>query len=293
MIDSKKTSFKIVSEFTVNLKDQYNSLQEILKGLDKVIVAYSGGVDSTFLLKAAAETLGAENVLACIAEGPSLPQSQYLQAVETAENMGVKVRTVKPNELADEKFKANRADRCFHCKSHLYAILAGIAREQNSNCVICGCNFDDKDDFRPGNRAAEVFGVRCPLMEAQLTKEDIRQLSRQLGLPTADIPASPCLASRISYGLEITEQRLKQIEEAEDFLRTFGLVEFRVRHHDAIARIEVHPKDMDKIMAEPARSKIVEKLKALGFKFVTLDLQGFRSGALNEQLTEDERRKAE
>lgn len=275
----------------MNLKDKYNSLQEILKGLDKVIVAYSGGVDSTLLLKVAAETLGAEKVLACIAEGPSLPQSQYLQAVETAENMGVNVRTVKPNELADVAYSANKADRCFHCKSHLYAILAGIARGQNFNCIICGCNFDDKDDFRPGNRAAEVFGVRCPLMEAQLTKEDIRQLSRQLGLPTAEVPASPCLASRISYGLEITEQRLKQIEEAEDFLRTFGLVEFRVRHHDIIARIEVHPKDFDKILAEPNRLRIIEKLKSLGFKYVTVDLQGFRSGALNESLTEEEKRK--
>jgi len=280
-------------KITVNLKDKYNSLREILKELDRVIVAYSGGVDSTLLLKVAAETLGAEKVLACIAEGPALPQSQYLKAVETAENMGVEVRTVKPNELADVAYSTNKADRCFHCKSHLYAILAGIAREQNFNCVICGCNFDDKDDFRPGNRAAEVFGVRCPLMEAQLTKEDIRQLSRQLGLPTADIPASPCLASRISYGLEITEQRLKQVEEAEDFLRTFGLVEFRVRHHDCLARIEVHPKDFDKISAEPNRSRIVKKLKAIGFKYVTVDLQGFRSGALNESLTEDEKRKAE
>jgi len=274
----------------MNLKDKYNSLQKILKKLDKVIVAYSGGVDSTLLLKVAVETLGAEKVLACIAEGPSLPQSQYLQAVETAKNMGVKVRTVKPNELADAAYSANKADRCFHCKSHLYRILADIAGEQNFNCVICGCNFDDKDDFRPGNRAAEVFGVRCPLMEAQLTKEDIRQLSRQLGLPTADIPASPCLASRISYGLEITEQRLKQIEQAEDFLRKLGLVEFRVRHHDTIARIEVHPEDFEKISAEPNRSRIIEKLQSLGFKYITIDLQGFRSGSLNEMLTEKEKR---
>jgi uncharacterized protein len=273
----------------VNLKDKYNSLQKILKKLDKVIVAYSGGVDSTLLLKVAAETLGAEKVLACIAEGPSLPQHQYLQAVERAKNMGVDVRTVKPNELADAAYSANRADRCFRCKSHLYKILADIAREQNFNCVICGCNFDDKGDYRPGNRAAEVFGVRCPLMEAGLTKEDIRNLSRQLGLPTADIPASPCLASRIAYGLEITERRLKQVEEAEEVMRELGLVEFRVRHHDTIARIEVHPKDMDKIMGGANRSRIVEKLQELGFKYVTIDLQGFRSGSLNELLTEDEK----
>jgi uncharacterized protein len=273
----------------VNLKDKYNSLQKILKKLDKVIVAYSGGVDSTLLLKVAAETLGAEKVLACIAEGPSLPQSQYLQAVERAKNMGVDVRTVKPNELADKAYAANKADRCFRCKSHLYRILADIAQQGGFKNVVCGCNFDDKRDYRPGNRAAEVFGVRCPLMEAGLTKEDVRNLSRQLDLPTADIPASPCLASRIAYGLEITEQRLRQVEEAEEVIRGLGLVEFRVRHHDTIARIEVHPKDMDKIMGGANRSRIVEKLQELGFTYVTVDLQGFRSGSLNELLTEEEK----
>jgi uncharacterized protein len=202
--------------------------------------------------------------------------------------MGVDVRTVKPNELADVAYSANRADRCFHCKLHLYGILAGIAREQNFNCIICGCNFDDKRDFRPGNKAAEVFGVRCPLMEAQLTKEDVRNLSRQLGLPTADIPASPCLASRIAYGLEITERRLRQVEEAEEVIRELGLVEFRVRHHDTIARIEIHQEDFEKIMTN--RSRIVEKLQELGFKYVTIDLQGFRSGSLNELLTEKEKK---
>jgi uncharacterized protein len=274
----------------VNLQDKYNSLQQILKKLGKVVVAYSGGVDSTFLLKVAVDTLGPENVLACIAKGPSLPQSQYLRAVETAQNIGVEVKTVEPNEFTDEKFTANKADRCFRCKSHLYGILVDVAKKRGFNSVICGCNFDDKDDYRPGNRAAEVFGVHCPLMDAKLTKQDIRELSKELSLPTADVPASPCLASRISYGLEITEQRLKQIEQAEDFLRELGLVEFRVRHHDTIARIEVHPKDFDKILAEPNRSVIVEKLKSLGFKFVTVDLQGFRSGSLNELLTEEEKR---
>ncbi len=275
----------------MNLQDKYNSLQKILKELGKVVVAYSGGVDSTFLLKVAVNTLGVKNVLACIAKGPSLPDSQCSRAIETAKDIGVKVQTVELNELADARYSANKADRCFHCKSHLYEILTDIAEEKNFNCVICGCNFDDKDDFRPGNRAAELFGVHCPLMEAELTKDDIRQLSRDLGLPTADIPASPCLASRISYGLKITEQRLKQIEQAEDFLRQFGLVEFRVRHHDAIARIEVHTQDIAKITAEPIRSQIIEKLKSLGFKFVTVDLQGFRSGSLNEALTEKEKQK--
>ena len=152
-----------------------------------------------------------------------------------------------------------------------------------------GTNYDDLDDFRPGNRAMKLFGIHSPLAEAELTKDDIRQLSRELGLPTADQPSSPCLASRIAYGLAITEERLKQVDEAEDFLRSLGLVEFRVRHHDTVARIEVKPQDLDTIMSEPARSQVVDKLKSLGFKFVTVDLQGFRSGSLNEALTEEEK----
>jgi uncharacterized protein len=273
----------------VNLPEKYNSLQEILKGLGRVIVAYSGGVDSSFLLKAAVDALGAENVLACINTGPSLPRSQYEAALRLAENIGVEVRTISVDETTDADYSANKADRCFHCKSHLYQKLIDIAKEKNFNRVICGCNYDDKDDFRPGNRAAEVFGVGCPLMDAELTKDDIRQLSRQMNLPTAEKPASPCLASRISYGLEITEKCLNQIEEAEEFLRSLGFVEFRVRHHETIARIEVSSDNIEKITAEPVRSAVVEKLKSLGFKFIALDLQGFRSGSLNEALSQEEK----
>jgi uncharacterized protein len=273
----------------VNLPEKYNSLQEILKDLGRVVVAYSGGVDSSFLLKAAVDALGAGNVLACIDAGPSLPKSQYEAALRLAENIGVEVQTVKTDETADANYSANKADRCFHCKSLLYKTLNEIAREKGFKTVLCGANYDDKDDFRPGNRAAKVLNVACPLMDAKLTKDDIRQLSRQMNLPTAEKPASPCLASRISYGLEITEKRLNQIEEAEEFLRSLGFVEFRVRHHETIARIEVSRNDIEKITAEPVRSAVIEKLKSLGFKFVALDLQGFRSGSLNEALSQEEK----
>ncbi len=273
----------------VNLQQKYNSLQQILEKLGKVLVAYSGGVDSTFLLKVAVDTLGAKNVLACISAGVVEPKHVLQRAKKFAKNLGVRLEIIDTDELADANFVANKADRCFHCKSHLCQVLLDVANQNGFKHVVFGTNRDDLDDFRPGNRAMKIFGIHSPLAEAGLTKQDIRQLSRQMGLETADVPSSPCLASRIVYGLEISEERLSQIEQAEDFLRQLGLIEFRVRHHDTIARIEVHPKDFKKISAEPNRSKIIEKLKSLGFKYITLDLEGFRSGSLNEVLSEEEK----
>ncbi|MHC4557165.1 MAG: ATP-dependent sacrificial sulfur transferase LarE [Planctomycetota bacterium] len=273
----------------MTLQNKYNLLQQILKNLERVVVAYSGGVDSTFLLKVAVDTLGSENVLACIGISSSLAKSQYNRAIECAKIIGAHVEEVEVHEVLDTNYSANSPDRCFHCKSHLYTVLQNIAKRKGFENVVCGCNFDDMDDFRPGNKAAKIYDVRSPLMEAQMTKDDIRTVSRNLNLPTADVPASPCLASRVTYGLEVTEKRLKQVEQAEDFLRQLGFVEFRVRHHDTIARIEVKPEDMEKVTTEPERYQIIEKLKSLGFKYITVDLQGFRSGSLNELLTEVEK----
>ena len=277
----------------MNTEQKYDSLRKILEPLGRILIAYSGGVDSTFLLKAAVDCLGSENVLACIGISASLGQSQLRQALEFARAIGTSVRSIQLQELSNARYAANKADRCFHCKSHLYGILRDIAKEEKIEHIICGSNFDDKDDFRPGSRAAEVFGVIAPLVDAELTKDDIRTLSRKLDLATADMPASPCLASRITYGLEVTGQRLNQIEQAEDFLRSLGFVEFRVRHHGDIARIEVPSGRIERIACESVRERIVKKLKSLGFKFVSLDLQGFRSGALNEALTEQEKEGAE
>lgn len=273
----------------MRLDEKYKLLKLNLKKLKKAIVAYSGGVDSTFLLKVAVDILGHENVLACIGVSSSLSETQYNRAIEFAKIIGAKVEEVKVQEIYDAEYAMNSPERCFYCKSHLYSVLKEIALKKNYENIICGCNFDDKDDFRPGNMAADIKGVLSPLMEAEFTKDDIRQISRKLELPTSDLPASPCLASRITYGLKITHDRLKQVEQAEDFMRELGFVEFRVRHHDTIARIEVRPEDLNKLISEEIRQKVIDKMKSIGFKFVSVDLQGFRSGSLNETLTDSQK----
>ena len=273
----------------MNLQQKYDKLKEVLTDSGRLLIAYSGGVDSTFLLKVAVDTLGKDKVAACIARGPSLPQSQYDRAARLAKEIGAEMKTIQADEMSDAAYLANKADRCYHCKSHLFEQLAGIAKENGFDTIACGHNFDDTKDYRPGNTAAADFGISTPLIEAGLTKKDIRKLSKELNLPTADVPASPCLASRIAYGLEITEKNLQQVEEAEEFLKSLGLVEFRVRHHGEVARIEVHQEDMPKLIAPEVREKIIAKLKQLGFKFVALDLAGFRSGSLNETLSQTEK----
>ncbi len=275
---------------TGDLQRKYDTLKKILKGLGSVVVAYSGGVDSTLLLKVAVDTLGIQNVLACISAGVVEPKNVLKRAKKIAKDFGVRLQTIDADELKDPNFVANKADRCFHCKSHLCQELLDVAAKNSLKQVIFGTNLDDLDDFRPGNRAMKLFGIRSPLAEAKLTKNDIRALSRKLRLETADVPSSPCLASRLAYGLQISEERLAQIEKAEDFLRTLGFVEFRVRHHDVIARIEVHQEDFKKITAEPNRLLIIKKLKSLGFKYIAIDLQGFRSGSLNETLSKSDKR---
>lgn len=265
-------------------QDKLNLLRKNLSGLNRVLVAFSGGVDSSFLLKIAVDTLGTANVLACIGISGSLSGHQLTQAREIAKRVGCRLEEMPVDEMDNESYRANKADRCFHCKSRLYKLFTEKARQERMDYVLCGANFDDKDDYRPGHHAAEVFGVLSPLMDAEITKAEIREYSRQLGLPTADLPASPCLASRVAYGVEITSEKLAQVEKAEDVLRKLGFVEFRVRHHGVIARIEVRPGDFEKITSESVRKQIVNELKTIGFGYIALDLQGFRSGSMNEGL---------
>ncbi|MCK5269674.1 MAG: ATP-dependent sacrificial sulfur transferase LarE [Sedimentisphaerales bacterium] len=266
------------------LRQRHGKLEEILNGFRKVIVAYSGGVDSTLLLRVCLDCLGQGNVIACLAESELLARSEYESAIETAEKMGAVLEIVHPGVIEKPEFAANPADRCYHCKMELYLLLTELARLRGCDVVLCGSNADDSEDFRPGLRAEQESGIRSPLCDAGLTKDDIRALSKEFALPNRDKPPQPCLATRIVYDLEITTERLKQIEQGEKFLYGLGFKELRVRHHGNLARIEV-PADRIADLAHPEHcNEIVTYFKGLGFTYVSLDLQGFRSGSANEAL---------
>ncbi len=266
------------------LNDKMLLLQQKLRELGRTLIAYSGGVDSTFLLKVAVETLGRDNVLAVISTGPVLPRAELELARQLARQIGANLQEIKTTEMDDPNFRANPADRCFHCKSILFEHLKPIAEQHGLPAILTGLNADDLGDYRPGIQAARKHGVVEPMAAAGLTKAEIRELSKRYGLPTADKPASPCLASRIPYGEPVTEAKLQQIEQGELFLRGLGLRDCRVRHHGNLARLEI-PADKIVNFAQPeVREVIVKRFKELGFTFVAMDLQGFRSGGLNEVL---------
>jgi uncharacterized protein len=259
-------------------------LQKKLRQLGRVLIAYSGGVDSTFLLKTAVDTLGSDNVLAVISTGPVLPRAELDLARTLARQIGAKLLEIETTEMADPNFRANPVDRCFHCKSILFEHLEPIAAKHAMRAILTGLNADDLGDYRPGIEAARKFGVEEPMAAAGLTKADIRLLSKRCGLPTADKPASPCLASRIPYGEPVTEQKLRQIDQGESFLRSLGLQDCRVRHHGNLARLEIPAERISQFAQVGIREQIVKRFKELGFTFIALDLQGFRSGGLNEVL---------
>jgi len=272
-----------------SLQEKDRRLGEILRGLDRVMVAFSGGVDSTFVLKRAHQELG-DRVLAVVAASETFPTREFNAAVRIAEEMGVRLYKTEVKEFENENFVANNPDRCYHCKTGLYSHMQNLARELGYQVILDGTNMDDLGDYRPGLKAKAEQGVRSVLQEAGLYKEEIRQLSKELGLPTWNKPSFACLSSRIPYGTRIDRQKIDQLDAAEDFLFELGLYQVRVRHHDQIARIEVIPDDIPKVIAR--RDEIHRKFTELGFRYVTLDLYGYRTGSMNEVLAQSKVKEA-
>lgn len=261
--------------------NKFTMLIETIREMQSVIVAYSGGVDSTLVLKAASMA-DLQSILAVTADSESLPRDELLFAKQMASYLNVPHRIIKTEELEDENFSGNPPDRCYYCKKELFGKLKEIAFKENFSYILDGTNADDIKDFRPGRRAGAEIGVRSPLLEAGLGKREIREISLELGLPTCDKPQTPCLASRFPYGQRITVEELEKVEKAERFLKNFGLKELRVRNHGEIARIEIMPEEILIFENKEIRTETLRFLKSLGFKYITLDLQGFRSGSLNE-----------
>ncbi len=260
------------------------TLKENLASLGSAVVAYSGGVDSAFLLKMALESLGSENSLAVTAVSETYPKKELETAEKLACEIGARLVKIKTEELSRPEFYLNPPERCYSCKFELFSRLEALRQKENLNFVIDGSNADDLSDYRPGAKAALDFNVRSPLQEAGLTKEDIRALSKKAGLPTWDKPALACLASRIPYGERITSEKLKSIDSAESFLRESGIKNIRVRHHGSLARIETDKSSMALFLNPEFREKTVQNLKAAGFKYITLDIEGYRTGSMNEEL---------
>jgi pyridinium-3,5-biscarboxylic acid mononucleotide sulfurtransferase len=261
-------------------KDQ--ALRDVLSSLGSVVVAYSGGVDSAYLACVAGSTLGGRAV-AVTADSPSYPEHHRRLAIEIAERFGLRHEIIYTNELERPEYRANPANRCYYCKHELYTHLTRIAAARHA-VVVDGNNADDRGDYRPGRQAAHEFGVRSPLDEVDLTKSEIRELARRAGLPTWDEPASACLSSRIPYHTEVTPEKLRIIEQAEQALGALGFRVYRVRHHDEIARVEIARDEMARALDPEVGAAIVRELKAIGYRYVTLDLQGYRTGSLNEGL---------
>jgi pyridinium-3,5-biscarboxylic acid mononucleotide sulfurtransferase len=278
-----RTTIASTKTSDANLAVKSARLRELLAGYRSVLIAFSGGVDSAYLAITAHAVLG-DRALAVTADSASYPDSHRRLALAIARDFGFAHEFIRTGELDRPEYRANPANRCYYCKDELYSHLAVVARERGFDAIADGSNADDRGDYRPGRQAAREHGVKSPLDEAQLTKDEIRELARAAGLESWNEPASACLSSRIPYGSEVTDERLRQIERAEQAVRDLGFRIFRVRHHDTVARLEIARAEMPRALEPDVNARLVSSLKALGYQYVSLDLQGYRLGSLNEAL---------
>lgn len=264
-----------------DLQQKFNKLKALLREMESVVIGYSGGVDSTFLAKVATDELGGK-ALCAIAISESYPEHERRDAENFANDLGLNIVTVNTSEIDNPEYQKNDSMRCYHCKKEMISHLRHVAKQQNIQTIAIGTNYDDLGDFRPGQRAAKEENVRSPLVEAEMTKEDIRALSKEMGIPTWNKPSFACLSSRVAYGESISREKLEKIDKAEAALREYGFTQFRVRHHDSLARIEVLADEMELLLKN--RVAIAEKLRSLGYTHVSMDLLGYRTGSMNEAL---------